>query len=84
MIADAPIEATIIGYPGQGESIFVIRAMKKIEQKQANIESNLALMLKLTGSIEKDLKKRNGIIVNNQENNYKHNLPDFVKTRKAQ
>jgi hypothetical protein len=45
-----------MGYPGQGETIFVINAIKKIVQKQANKESNFALILKLTGSIEKYLK----------------------------
>jgi hypothetical protein len=50
------MDATIIGYPGQGEIILVIKAMKKIEQKQARRESNLALMLKLTGSIVKYFK----------------------------
>jgi hypothetical protein len=63
IMADAPIEATIMGYPGQGETILVIRAMKKMEQKQAIRESNFALILKLTGSIVKYLKKLEIFIV---------------------
>jgi len=52
-----------MGYPGQGETILVIRAMKKMEQKQAIRESNFALILKLTGSIVKYLKKLEIFIV---------------------
>jgi len=63
IIADAPMEATIMGWLGQGEIIFVIKAMKKIEQKQAIRESNLALRLKLTGSTVRYFKKCNSFIV---------------------
>ena len=65
-MADAPMDATIIGQPGQGEIILVIKAMKKIEQKQARRESNLALILKLTGSTVKYSRKRNILITKNQ------------------
>jgi hypothetical protein len=63
IIADAPIEATIIGYPGQGEIILVVKAMKKMEQKQARRESSLALILKLTGSTKRYLKICNIFII---------------------
>lgn len=56
MITDAPIDATISGWLGQEEKILVIKAIKKIEQKQAINESIFALVLKLTGSILKYLK----------------------------
>jgi len=40
----------------------VIKAMKKIEQKQARSESSLNLILKLTGSIVKYFKKLISVI----------------------
>jgi len=62
IMADAPIEAIIIGLSIQGEVTRVIRAIKKIEQKQASSEIVLALVLKLTGSTVKHLSPLNKFI----------------------
>lgn len=69
--ADAPIEATIIGNPSHGETILVSKAIKKIEQKQANKASNFALNPKLTGSRVMYFKNRKYLIGNDAL--FKHN-----------
>ena len=61
MIAEAPIEATIIGYSGPRANMRVIRAIKNIEQKQAIKDMVLPFKLRLTGST---VRKRKNFMLN--------------------